>query len=58
MEKHDILMKVTGILDMYCEDCLLYHCNKQEEGKRQAHRFCLQSCTIGKKLQSYGKKLM
>jgi hypothetical protein len=57
MDKHDILSKVTGILDMYCEDCLLYRCNKQEEGKRGAHRFCIKNCTIGKKLQTYGKHL-
>jgi hypothetical protein len=57
MEKHEIRTIVSGLLDMYCEDCFLYQNNSEENGRKGAHQFCIKSCTIGKKLQSYGKQL-
>jgi hypothetical protein len=57
MEKHEVRTIVSDLLDTYCEDCFLYQNNSQEQGKRSAHRFCIKNCTIGKKLQTYGKHL-
>jgi hypothetical protein len=57
MEKHEVRTLVSSLLDMYCEDCFLYQCHSEEKGRRKAHKFCIKNCTIGKKLQSYGKRL-
>jgi hypothetical protein len=58
LKKQTVIKEVNGILDLYCDNCLLYKYNRSELGKRKAHRFCIKQCSVGKKLQNYGKQLI
>ncbi|WP_248735870.1 zinc-finger domain-containing protein [Neobacillus rhizosphaerae] len=49
---------VESLMKQYCEGCFLHQQLKKEGGRRMAHRFCISQCTVGEKLQEYGKKLI
>jgi hypothetical protein len=57
MIRRELLDHVEVLMNMYCEGCFLHKHLKKEGGRRVAHRFCITQCTIGEKLQEYGKKL-
>jgi len=55
--RKELLSHVETLITEYCEGCFLHKQLKKEGGRRLAHRFCITQCTIGEKLQEYGKKL-
>ncbi|WLR53010.1 zinc-finger domain-containing protein [Bacillus tianshenii] len=57
MKRKEIIEEVTELIDTYCTDCLLRAHHSKEYGRKQALRFCIKQCTVGEKIQQYGKKL-
>ncbi|OEH92848.1 zinc-finger domain-containing protein [Bacillus solimangrovi] len=57
MQRKKIIIEVTELIDTYCTDCFLKAHHIKEHGKKQALSFCIKECTVGEKIQSYGKKL-
>ncbi|MCM2531887.1 zinc-finger domain-containing protein [Neobacillus pocheonensis] len=57
-DRRELLSRVENLIVEYCEGCFLHQQLKKEEGRRLAHRFCISQCTVGEKLQEYGKKLI
>lgn len=55
--RKELLSQVESLMAEYCEGCFLHRHMKKEGGRRAAHRFCISQCTVGEKLQEYGKKL-
>ncbi|MDQ0197590.1 zinc-finger domain-containing protein [Neobacillus ginsengisoli] len=56
-DRRELLSIVETLMGEYCEGCFLHRHLKKEGGRRLAHRFCITQCTVGEKLQEYGKKL-
>ncbi|RIW33078.1 zinc-finger domain-containing protein [Bacillus salacetis] len=57
MERIQVIDKLDEILAAYCEDCLLKAHFRKEHGKKHAHRFCIEQCTVGQKIKELGKNL-
>jgi hypothetical protein len=57
MNRKQLLSEVGEILDTYCHDCFLKAHHRKEGGKSNAQNFCIKNCTVGQKLQEYGKRL-
>ncbi|MET3696048.1 uncharacterized protein DUF2602 [Bacillus oleivorans] len=57
MNRKTLLKELNDVVTTYCEGCFVHQTLKKENGKRYAHRFCISKCTVGEKLQEYGKKL-
>ncbi|MEH7335907.1 zinc-finger domain-containing protein [Neobacillus drentensis] len=55
--RKELLSQVENMINHYCAGCFLHQYLKKEGGRRAAHRFCISQCTVGEKLQEYGKKL-
>ncbi|WP_223593370.1 zinc-finger domain-containing protein [Neobacillus bataviensis] len=55
--RKELLSQVENMINHYCEGCFLHQYLKKEGGRRTAHRFCISQCTVGEKLQEFGKKL-
>lgn len=58
MSKKQTLQELSEILDTFCVDCLLKKHFREEYGKRYAHSFCINQCTVGQKIKEVGKKLI
>ena len=58
MNKVDVMKDLDELMDMYCADCLVIQDLRKERGKHGAHRFCIESCTVGEQLQFLGKEIM
>ncbi|WP_342432048.1 zinc-finger domain-containing protein [Neobacillus sp. FSL H8-0543] len=56
--RKELFTNVETLMSQYCNGCLLHQHFKEEGGRRFAHRFCISQCTVGEKLQEYGKKLI
>ncbi|TXC93218.1 zinc-finger domain-containing protein [Metabacillus litoralis] len=57
MSKKQTLQELSEIIDTYCVDCLVKKHLREESGKRFAHSFCINQCTVGLKIKNVGKKL-
>jgi hypothetical protein len=57
VKQKELLYHATIMLDTYCEGCLLYKANRAEGGQRNAHKFCIKTCTVGNQLKMIGNKL-
>ncbi|MDR6122656.1 hypothetical protein QFZ87_002253 [Bacillus sp. SLBN-46] len=55
--RKELLNHLENVMVHYCDGCFLHQHVKKEGGRRAAHRFCITQCTVGEKLQEYGKKL-
>ncbi|MFS0776380.1 zinc-finger domain-containing protein [Neobacillus sp. 3P2-tot-E-2] len=55
--RKELFNHVETLLAVYCNGCFVHQQFKQEGGRRFAHRFCISQCTVGEKLQEYGKRL-
>ncbi|MEG0260893.1 MAG: zinc-finger domain-containing protein [Lysinibacillus sp.] len=58
MEKISVMKDIDELHDTYCGDCLVIQQLRKDRGKTGAHRFCIQSCTVGEQLQFLGQELM
>ncbi|WP_343031348.1 zinc-finger domain-containing protein [Metabacillus lacus] len=52
-----MLLKITCMMDTYCEDCFLKKHFRKEKGKNFAHSFCINQCTVGQEIRDTGKQL-
>ncbi len=52
------MQEIDFITDMYCVDCPIIRELRQKRGKPGAHKFCIESCTVGEQLQFLGQELM
>lgn len=57
MNKEVIVREIDNLLDTYCTDCFLKTEMRQKGGKTFAHRFCIQTCTVGDQLHFLGEEL-
>ncbi|UII54555.1 zinc-finger domain-containing protein [Cytobacillus spongiae] len=57
MNRRKVLSEVAELMTTYCEGCFLHKHLKNENGRRNAHRFCITQCTIGERIKKYGEKL-
>lgn len=58
LDKIDVMKEIDSITDMYCDECLVKIQLRKERGKTGAHRFCIESCTVGEQLRFLGQELM
>ncbi|KOY80772.1 zinc-finger domain-containing protein [Lysinibacillus sp. FSL H8-0500] len=58
MDKVTVMKDIDELHDTYCADCLVIQQLRKERGKPGAHRFCIESCSIGEKLQFLGEELL
>ncbi|MBT2639024.1 zinc-finger domain-containing protein [Bacillus sp. ISL-39] len=57
MTRNEVLAEVETLLNTYCNGCFLKKHHRQENGKRYAHRFCINECTVGEKIKKCGQRL-
>lgn len=53
-----LMDKVNDLLDTYCTDCFLRKYLRRTYGKNHAQRFCIQQCSVGDELKTYGNMLI
>ncbi|MCJ8006616.1 zinc-finger domain-containing protein [Lederbergia wuyishanensis] len=58
MKRTEIFKEIDGLITTYCEGCFLHFHFKKEFSKSYAHKFCINQCTVGQKLQEKGKILI
>ena len=58
MEHVTIVDEIDELLQDYCEDCLVKKQMRKERGKTGAHKFCIESCTVGEQIQFLGQELL
>lgn len=58
MNKVDVMKDIDELTDTYCTDCLVIRDLRKTRGKQGAHRFCIESCTVGEQLQFLGQEIM
>lgn len=58
MIKTYVMKDIDELTDMYCVDCLVIRDLRKKRGKQGAHRFCIESCTVGEQLQFLGQEIM
>ncbi|MGX9133911.1 zinc-finger domain-containing protein [Rummeliibacillus sp. JY-2-4R] len=58
MEQSTIVKEIDELLETYCEGCLVKTQMRRERGKAGAHKFCINSCTVGEQLQFLGQELL
>ncbi|HWI47268.1 MAG TPA: zinc-finger domain-containing protein [Rummeliibacillus sp.] len=58
MEQVTIVKEIDELLENYCEGCLVKNQMRKERGKAGAHKFCIESCTVGEQLQFLGQELL
>lgn len=57
VERQTIMQEIDSVMDRYCEGCLVKKTLNKERGKTAAHRFCIQTCTIGDQLRFLGSEM-
>jgi hypothetical protein len=58
MERQNVMMEISQILDTYCNDCFVRDHLRKTYGKNYAQRFCIQICSVGQELKKCGKQLV
>lgn len=53
-----MISEIDDLLETYCEGCLIKSEFRQKDGKTVAHRFCINTCTVGDQLQFLGDQLI
>lgn len=53
-----IVQEIDELNEKYCEGCFVKQQLRKDRGKTAAHRFCIESCTIGDQLQFLGRELL
>lgn len=51
------LDKINQLEKRYCKDCLIKKIKRDEDGRTQAHKFCITQCSVGLKIRSHGNQL-
>ncbi|MCP1144349.1 zinc-finger domain-containing protein [Lysinibacillus endophyticus] len=58
MNKSTVIKDIDELTDTYCNDCPIKKDLRNKIGKSNAHRFCIEQCSVGEKLQFLGQELM
>lgn len=58
MNKIDVMKDIDELTDTYCVDCPIRKVLRASVGKSKAHRFCIESCSVGERLQFLGNELI
>lgn len=58
MIKTYVIKDIDELTDTYCVDCLVIRDLRKKRGKQGAHRFCIESCSVGEQLQFLGQEMM
>ncbi|WP_033828666.1 zinc-finger domain-containing protein [Bacillus andreraoultii] len=56
-DRIELYDEIDELLTTYCDGCFVFNHFKKEQGRRYAHRFCINQCTVGVKIKEIGKKL-
>lgn len=57
MDKTIVMSDINQILDSYCEGCFLKKQLAKDNGKTNAHKFCISGCTVGEQLRFLGNEM-
>jgi len=57
LNKLTVINEIDDLLETYCDGCFIKRELKINGGKTLAHRFCINSCTVGDQLQFLGQEL-
>ncbi|MCR2820179.1 zinc-finger domain-containing protein [Lederbergia panacisoli] len=57
MKRSKVFNEIDELITSYCEGCFLHLHFKKEFSKTYAHKFCINQCTVGQKLQEKGNIL-
>lgn len=58
MIKTYVMKDIDELTDTYCVDCLVIRDLRKKRGKQGAHRFCIESCSVGEQLQFLGQEMV
>lgn len=58
MDFATIVQDIDELNEKYCEGCFVKQQLRKDHGKTLAHRFCIQSCTVGEQLKFLGEELL
>lgn len=58
MIKTYVMKDIDELTDTYCVDCLVIRDLRKKRGKQGAHRFCIESCSVGEQLQFLGQEIL
>lgn len=58
MIKTYVMKDIDELTDTYCVDCLVIRDLRKKRGKQGAHRFCIESCSVGEQLQFLGQEML
>ena len=58
MNQVDVMKDIDQLTDTYCTDCLVIRDLRKTRGKQGAHRFCIESCTVGEQFQFLGNEML
>lgn len=58
MDKVTVIKEIDEIVENYCEGCFVKNQLRKDRGKSGAHRFCIESCTVGEQLHFLGEELL
>lgn len=53
-----IVQDIDELTEQFCEGCFVKTQLRKEHGKANAHRFCIEKCTVGEQLQFLGQELL
>ncbi|GEL05577.1 hypothetical protein HNQ42_000299 [Rummeliibacillus stabekisii] len=53
-----VVKEIDELLENYCDGCLAKQQLRTERGKAGAHKFCIESCTVGEQLHFLGQELL
>lgn len=53
-----IVQDIDEINEKYCEGCFVKQQLRKDQGKSAAHRFCIESCSVGDQLKFLGQELI
>ncbi|WP_072136198.1 zinc-finger domain-containing protein [Bacillus kwashiorkori] len=54
---NQLLTEVNKLLSTYCDGCFVHRQLRKEYGRRSAHHFCINKCTVGNHLRKLGNQL-
>lgn len=53
-----IVRDIDELNEKFCEGCFVKEQLRKDNGKTAAHRFCIESCSVGDQLKFLGRELI
>ncbi|MCU5745513.1 zinc-finger domain-containing protein [Staphylococcus sp. SQ8-PEA] len=51
------LNQIDELMHTYCSDCILKTYIRKNQGKTDAHHFCINKCSVGQEIKQLGNEL-